>query len=72
MLQKLCVLTFAILAVFVSMDCSAGYPLFKDLTKLDVIIEMPMKTIVNAAEDRPEVPGVLRYTNADQLRIQSG
>ena len=60
MLQKLCVLTIAILAVFVSMDCSAGYPLFEDQTKLDVIIEMPMKTIVNDAEDRPEVLGVLR------------
>jgi len=64
MLQKLCVLTIAILAVFVSMDCSAGYPLFEDQTRLDVIIEMPMKTIVNDAEDRPEVPGVLRYTDA--------
>jgi hypothetical protein len=31
---------------------------------LDVIIEMPMKTIINDAEDRPEVPGVLRYTVA--------
>ncbi len=69
MLQKLCVRTITILAFFVSMDCSAGYPLFVDQTKLDVIIEMPMKTIVNAAEDRPEVPGVLRYTDADQLRI---
>ena len=64
MLQKLCVLTIAILAVFVSMDCSAGYPLFEDQTKLDVIIEMPMKTIVNDAEDRPVVSGVLRYTDA--------
>jgi hypothetical protein len=64
MLQELCVLTIAILAAFVSMDCSAGYPLFEDQTKLDVIIEMPMKTIVNDAEDRPEVPGVLRYTDA--------
>ena len=52
--------------------CWAGYPLFEEQKKLDVIIEMPMKTIVNAAEDRPEVPGVLRYTDADQLRIQSG
>ena len=64
MLQKLCVLTIAILAFFVSMDCSAGYPLFEDQTKLDVIIEMPMKTIVNDAEDRPEVLGVLRYSDA--------
>ena len=64
MLQKLCVLTIAILAAFVSIDCSAGYPLFEDQTKLDVIIEMPMKTIVNDAEHRPEVPGVLRYTDA--------
>jgi len=64
MLQKLCVLTIAILAFFVSMDCSAGYPLFEDQTKLDVIIEMPMKTIVNDAEDRPEVLGVLRYIDA--------
>ena len=63
MLQKSCVLTIAILAFFVSMDCSAGYPLFEDLTKLDVIIEMPMKTIVKDAKDRPEVPGVLRYTD---------
>jgi len=64
MLQKLCVLTIAILAFFLSMDCSAGDPLFEDQTKLDVIIEMPMKTIVNDAEDRPEVLGVLRYTDA--------
>ena len=64
MLQKLCVLTITILAVFESMDCSAGYPLFENQTRLDVIIEMPMKTIVNDAEDRPEVPGVLRYTDA--------
>ena len=64
MLQKLCVLTILILAVIVSMDCRAGNPLFEDQTKLDVIIEMPMKTIVKDAEDRPEVPGVLRYTDA--------
>ena len=64
MLQKLCVLTIALFAVFVSMDCSAGYPLFEDQTKLDVIIEMPMETIVDDAEDRPEVAGVLRYTDA--------
>ena len=54
----------AICTVFVSIDCSAGYPLFEDQTILDVIIEMPMKTIVNDAADRPEVPGVLRYTDA--------
>ncbi len=54
----------AIGTVFVSIDCSAGYPLFEDQTILDVIIEMPMKTIVNDAADRPEVPGVLRYTDA--------
>ena len=71
MLQKMCV-RIAILAVFVSMDCSAGFPLFKDQTRLDVIIKMPMKTIVDDAEARPDVPGVLRYTDADQLRIQSG
>lgn len=64
MLQKLCVLPIALFAAFVSIDSSAGYPLFEDQTKLDVIIEMPMKTIVNDAEDRPEVPGVLRYTAA--------
>jgi len=46
------------------MDCNAGYPLFEDQTKLDVIIEMPMIAIVNAAEDRPEVTGQLRYTDA--------
>jgi hypothetical protein len=46
------------------MDCSASYPLFEDQTVLDVIIEMPMKTIVKDAEDRPEVPGVLRYVDA--------
>jgi len=64
MFRNLCVLTIAILAAFVSMDCSAGYPLFANQATLDVIIEMPMKTIVNDAEDRPEVPGVLRYTDA--------
>jgi hypothetical protein len=61
MLQNLCALT---IAVFISMDCSAGYPLFEDQTKLDVIIEMPMKTIIKDAEDKPEVAGVLRYTDA--------
>ena len=64
MLQKLCLLTISICTVFVSIDCSAGYPLFEDQKMLDVIIEMPMKTIINDAEDRPEVPGVLRYTVA--------
>jgi hypothetical protein len=47
-----------------SPDCSAGYPLFEDQSKLDVVIELPMTTIVNDAEDRPEVLGVLRYTDA--------
>lgn len=61
MLQKLCVCT---IVVFVSMDCSAGYPLFENQTRLDVIIEMPMETIVHDAEDRPEVPGVLYYADA--------
>ena len=61
---KFCVLAIAILAVFVSIDCSADYPLFENQTMLDVIIEMPMKTIVKDAEDKPEVPGVLRYTDA--------
>jgi len=64
MLQKSCVLTIAIFAVFISADSSAGYPLFEDQTKLDVIIEMPIKTILKEAEDRPEVPGVLRYMDA--------
>ena len=61
MLQKACVL---VIAAFVSMDCNAGYPLFEDQTKLDVVIEIPMNTIIREAEDRPEVPGVLRYTDA--------
>jgi hypothetical protein len=64
MLQKVHVLLIAISAVSISMDCSAGYPLFEDQTKLDVIIEMPMKTIIKHAEGRPEVPGVLHYTYA--------
>ncbi len=64
MLQKLCVLTIAIITVFVPLNCSAGYPLFETQTTLDIIIEMPMKTIVNDARDRPEVTGVLRYTDA--------
>ena len=63
MVQKCCVLSVAIFGIFVSMDCQAGYPLFEDQTTLEIIIEMPMKTIVNDAEDRPEVPGVLRYTD---------
>ncbi len=64
MLKKLCALTIAIFGVVLSMDCSAGYPLFEDQTALEIIIEMPVKTIVHDAEDRPEVPGVLRYTDA--------
>jgi len=64
MLQKLCSVTIATCAFFVSMYCNAEYPLFEDQTTFDVIIEMPMKTIVKDAEDRPEVPGVLRYTDA--------
>ena len=64
MLRKLSLLTISICTVFVSIDCSAGYPLFEEQTMFEVIIEMPMKTIVNEAEDRPEVPGVLRYTVA--------
>ena len=64
MLQKLCVLTIALFAVFVSMYCSAGYPLFEDQTKLDVILEMPTETSDDDAEHRPEVAGVLRYTGA--------
>lgn len=63
MLEKLYVLTIAMVAVFASMDCSADYPLFEDQAYLNIIIEMPMKTIVNDAMDRPEVPGVLRYTD---------
>ena len=61
MLQKSCVLT---IAFFVSTDCSAGHPLFEDQSKLDIVVEMPMTTIINHAEDRPEVLGVLRYTDA--------
>jgi hypothetical protein len=62
--NKLCAFTIPIFAVFVSMDCSAGHPLFEDQTQLDVIIEMPMKTIINDAKDKPKVAGVLRYTDA--------
>ena len=69
MLQKLCVLTIVLFAIFVSMDCSGGDPLFEDQTKLDVIIEMPMKTIVNDAEDRPEVLCVLRYTEIGRAHV---
>ena len=64
MRQKLYVLAISIFAIIISSDCSAGYPLFEDQSKLDVVIEMPMTTIVNDAEDRPEVLGVLRYTDA--------
>jgi len=63
MRQNFYVLAISILSIFVSPDCSAAYPLFEDHTKLDVIIEMPMKTIINDAEDRPVVTGVLRYTD---------
>lgn len=64
MRQKLYVLAISIFAIIISPDCSVGYPLFEDQSKLDVVIEMPMTTIVNDAEDRPEVLGVLRYTDA--------
>jgi len=64
MAQKLCVLPIAIFAVFVSIDSHASYPLFENQTTLEIIIEMPMNTIINDAEDRPEVPGVLRYSDA--------
>ena len=64
MQQKLYVLAISIFAIIMSPDCSAGYPLFEDQSKLDVVIELPMTTIVNDAEDRPEVLGVLRYTDA--------
>jgi hypothetical protein len=64
MRQQLYVLAISIFAIIMSPDCSAGYPLFEDQSKLDVVIEMPMTTVVNDAEDRPEVLGVLRYTDA--------
>jgi hypothetical protein len=64
MRQKLYVLAISIFAIIISPDCSAGYPLFEDQSKLDVVIEMPVTTIVNDAEHRPEVLGVLRYTEA--------
>ena len=64
MRQNFCVLAISIFAIFVTPDCSAGYPLFEDQSRLDVVIEMPMTTIINDAEDRPEVLGELRYTDA--------
>lgn len=54
----------AIVAFLTSTADLAAYPLFENQMILDVVIEMPMKTIVNDAEDRPEVPGVIRYTDA--------
>jgi len=64
MRQKLFLLEISIFVIIISADCSADYPLFEDQSKLNVVIEMPMTTIVNDAEDRPEVLGVLRFIDA--------
>lgn len=41
-----------------------GYPLFDSDETLDLVIEVPMKTLLGKAEQNPVLPGYLRYVDA--------
>jgi hypothetical protein len=61
--QFAALLTFC---VFVTVNVHADeLPLFASDEIIDIVFEAPMDTIVSEAEDRPEVEGIMRYTEAD-------
>jgi len=41
-----------------------GYPLFDSDETLNLVIEVPMKTLLGKAEQNPVLPGYLRYIDA--------
>ena len=52
--------------VFVTVNVHADeLPLFASDEVIDIVFEAPMHTIVRNAEDRPEVEGIMRYTEDD-------
>ncbi len=42
-------------------DAAAERPLFECDATLELVLELPMKTLIRRAERRPEVDGKLRY-----------
>ena len=61
--QFVALLTFC---VFVTVNTHADeLPLFTADEIIDIVFEAPMTTIIRNAEKRPEVEGVMRYTEDD-------
>ena len=58
----------------VSADCpmDADRPLFECNRVLEIEIEVPLKELKRRAEDRPELPAVLRYVDQNGERVELG
>jgi hypothetical protein len=65
MATKTLALLFALLiSVYSAEALTDGHPLFNDDETLDLIIEVPMKTLLAKAKKKPVLPGYLRYRDA--------
>ena len=45
-------------------------PLFDSDDPLEITIEMPLDQIIKEAESKPEVPGIVRFTDADGSKVE--
>ena len=63
--MKTAVLLLAFLVSITASEAKAGsYPLFDNDDTLDLVIEVPMRTLLGKAKKNPVVPGYLRYLDA--------
>jgi len=61
---------FFVISGFVSANvCAQDLPLFSSSEVIDIVFEAPMNTIVGKAERKPEVEGVMHYTEADGRKM---
>ena len=56
---------FIALMVAPLLSAAQGDPLFLSDDPLEITIEMPMDTLIRDAEDKPEIPGILRIRGDD-------
>jgi hypothetical protein len=67
---KTVVLLLALLtSVNVSEALAEAYPLFDDDDTLNLVIEVPMKTLLSKAKQNPVLPGYLRYVDASGSEV---
>jgi hypothetical protein len=70
-MRRLSVLLFLACLALISGSVSLadGYPLFASADTLDLVLEVPIRTLLRQAKKKPVLPGQLRYVDGDGKEV---